>query len=249
MGKPRVSVCFTPDLLRYIKTPGDAIVVVVDILRATTSMCTAMAHGAKAMIPVSGSIDKIKLAIGSWQLAVGNYLIAGERDGIKLPFADLGNSPLEFKREVVASKVIIFSTTNGTRAIQTADKYGEVYIGSFVNYSFLKSFLEKERRDVICLCAGWKGQFSLEDTLFAGKLTSQLVESQVFDVQDDAARVSVKLWQSAGNRLQDFARMSSHYQRLLNLESEEGLRYCFEPPEAEVLPKLEGERLVDWKIG
>ena len=249
MDRPSVRVCFTPDLLKYYKSSGNTNVVVVDILRATTSMCVAFRHGAKAIIPVSGGRDEIKLAVDSWQLAVGEYMVAGESDGIKLPYADLGNSPLEFSREVVEGKTIVFSTTNGTRAICESAAYGEVFIASFVNFSVALNFLILSKKDVMIVCAGWKGQFSLEDTLFAGKLAEALIHDGGFIPGDDAVSASVSLWQRAEGNLLEFASKSSHYQRLQGLESEEGLRYCFEPEEAEVLPKLVGESLVDWLIG
>jgi 2-phosphosulfolactate phosphatase len=248
MGMPKVSVCFTPELLQNPSHSGNSIVVVVDILRATTSMCAAFANGAAAIIPVAGDRDAIELSIVNCQLSIVDILVAGEKDGIKLTYADLGNSPLEFTREAVAGKTIVFSTTNGTKAILKAKEYGEVFIGSFLNIKALEAFLAKEKKDVIILCAGWKGQFSLEDTLFAGKLASALVEEHDLILEEDAARASIRLWQATGNRLHDFAALSSHYQRLLELESPEGLRYCFEPPEAKVLPKLVGERLIDWLI-
>jgi 2-phosphosulfolactate phosphatase len=143
----------------------------------------------------------------------------------------------------------VFSTTNGTRAICESAAYGEVFIASFVNFSVALNFLILDKKDVMIVCAGWKGQFSLEDTLFAGKLAEALIHDGGFIPGDDAVSASVSLWQRAEGNLLEFASKSSHYQRLLGIESEEGLRYCFEPPESEVLPRLESGRLVDWGIG
>lgn len=248
MDRPPVRICFTPDLLKFYKSSGNTNVVVVDILRATTSMCTALANGAEAIVPVAGDRDEIKLAVDRWQLEAGEYLVAGEKDGIKLSYADLGNSPLEFKRDIVEGKTIVFTTTNGTRAICESAAFGEVFIASFVNFRAMLNFLISNNKDVLIVCAGWKGQFSLEDTLFAGKLAKTLISVGRFITGDDSSLAAMQLWNQASDRLNDFIEMSSHYQRLLKIESREGLRYCFEPPESEVLPRLVGERLLDWTI-
>lgn len=245
MDRPSVRVCFTPDLLKYFKPSGNNNLVVVDILRATTSMCVALANGALAIVPVTGGRDAIELAIVNCRLSIGNFLIAGEKDGVKHTFADLGNSPLEFRSEIVEGKTIVFSTTNGTRAICESEAYGDVIIASFVNYSAILKFLIADMKDVIIVCAGWKGQFSMEDTLFAGKLAKALITDGGYIAGDDAAKSSLQLWTLAADRLLEFATMSSHYQRLNGIESEEGLRYCFEPAERKVLPKLVDGRLID----
>jgi len=245
MDRPCVRVCFTPELLKNLPKKSDEIVVVVDILRATTSMCVAFANGAKEILPVASDGDDLRHYTVNRQLSTVNYLVAGEKDGIKLPYADLGNSPLEFKRVVVEGKTIVFSTTNGTRAICESAAYGEVFIGSFVNFSAISKYLISVEKDVLIVCAGWKGQFSLEDTLFAGRLASALVEVCNFIPEGDAAVSAITLWHQARPDLLAFASRSSHYKRLINIESEDGLKYCFEPREAAVLPKMVEGRLIN----
>ncbi len=246
MDRPSVRVCLTPDLLQNIPGKENEIVVVVDILRATTSICTALANGAVAIIPVTGGKEKLERTVAGCQLPKARVLLAGESDGIKLPYADLGNSPLEFTKEAVTGKTIIFSTTNGTRAICQSAEYGDVIIGSFVNFSALLKYLITENKDTMIVCSGWKGQFSLEDTLYAGKLAERLTAEHGFIAGDDPVSASICLWKSAEGNMLEFAKKSSHYQRLILLESEEGLHFCFEPPEREVLPKLAEDRVVDW---
>jgi 2-phosphosulfolactate phosphatase len=245
MDRPCVRVCFTPELLKNLPKKSDEIIVVVDILRATTSMCAAFANGAKEILPVASDGDDLRHYTVNRQLSTVNYLVAGEKDGIKLPYADLGNSPLEFRREIVERKTIIFSTTNGTRAICESAAYGEVFIASFVNFSAISKYLISVKKDVLIVCAGWKGQFSLEDTLFAGKLARFLINSG-FATGDDPALASVNLWDQAAGRLMELAAQGLHYKRLLGIESEGGLRYCFESPEEfEVLPKLIDGKLIN----
>jgi 2-phosphosulfolactate phosphatase len=156
---------------------------------------------------------------------------------------------LEYRREIDEGKTIIFSTTNGTRAIRESAAFGDVFISSYVNFSTTLKFLISDNKDVLIVCAGWKGQFSLEDALFSGKLAKALINDGGFIAGDDAVNASINLWQEAEGRLLEFAAHASHYRRLLEIESEEGLRYCFEPEEAEVLPKLVEGKLVDWRIG
>jgi len=160
--KRKIEVCFSPAMYHSFHD-DNSIIVIVDILRATTAMCTAFMNGAKSLIPVS-TLEEAK------EYKSKGYLVAAERDGIVCDFADFGNSPYNFQREIVEGKTIVYSTTNGTQAINMAKKAYKILVGSFLNISALASYITYENKDVIIFCSGWKDRFSLEDTLFAGAL-------------------------------------------------------------------------------
>lgn len=158
MTGPRLEICFAPALLSsVIKAPGRN-VVVVDILRATTAICTAFGYGVASVEPVSSVQEALTRKKEGW-------LVAGEEDGHKLPFADFGNSPMEFGNRSIAGKDIVYRTTNGTRAILAAKQYGKVIIASFVNLEAVCGYLNREQKDVLILCSGWKGTFSLRSSM------------------------------------------------------------------------------------
>ena len=168
-----VEVCFSPGLFRDILTKDDFVVVLVDILRATTTICTAVANGVEAIIPVATHEE-------ARRLKAEGFLVASEKDGVQLDFADFGNSAFSFTRDRIGGKTLVYCTTNGTRAIKIAESAGGIAIGAFVNISALTEWLARRRKNVVVLCSGWKNRFCLEDTLFAGALTGRLLATGSF---------------------------------------------------------------------
>ena len=164
----RLDVVFTPQGLAPADVTGRT-VFVIDILRATTAMCAALANGAKAVIPVASSEEAVRLAqtIGSTDL-----LLAGERNCVRIPGFQLGNSPLEMTGETVRGKTIIM-TTNGTKAMLATQGAGAVYAAAAANLSAAgaaaRDVLERQR-DILIVCAGRDGAFSLDDAYAAGRL-------------------------------------------------------------------------------
>lgn len=160
----KLQVILTP-ALSHLYEMKQADVVIIDILRATTSMCVAMANGAKSIIPVA-DIHEAR------EYKRNGYLVAAERNGEKVEGFDFGNSPHSFSAEAVQDKTIIFTTTNGTRCIDIASESGaeQIIIGSFLNLNSVADMLKSSDRDLFLFCAGWKDKFNLEDTLFAGAL-------------------------------------------------------------------------------
>jgi 2-phosphosulfolactate phosphatase len=173
-----VSVHLLPSLIPPGSLRG-GVAVVVDVLRATTVMIEALAAGCAAVIPC-GEIDAAKKVAAG--LPAGSALLAGERGGLPIPGFDLGNSPEEFTRDVCQGKTLVMTTTNGTRAILASLEADRVYVASFANLratsdEISAQFLKKDhRRSVHIVCAGTEGHISLEDSLLAGALTSQIVE-------------------------------------------------------------------------
>jgi 2-phosphosulfolactate phosphatase len=241
MTGPLVEVCFSPVLLRSVSNREKINVVVVDILRATTAMCTAFGYGVQSVIPVDHEEQALEMKKKGW-------LVAGEKDGIKLSFADFGNSPLEFRNVLTTGKDIVYCTTNGTRAINLGKEYGKVLIASFVNLEAVSGWLKRDEKDVMILCAGWKNEFSIEDAVFAGAMADLLINAYGFLPGSDSTLAAMMLWEHSAADLMKTVSISSHFMRLLGIESRAGLKYCFYPEKFHVIPVLEGGRLLDYGL-
>jgi 2-phosphosulfolactate phosphatase len=237
MTGPRLEVCFSPALLQTVSKSDGRNVVVIDILRATTAICTAFGYGVASVLPVASKEEALSLKEQGW-------LVAGEEDGIRLPFADFGNSPKEFRTEAIKGKDIAFCTTNGTRTILAGKEFGKVIISSFVNFEVVCNWLNRDRKDVLIICSGWKDTFSLEDSICAGAMSDLLVNAFGFLPDCDSVLASMTLWRQSAHSLMKTISQSSHYLRLLGIEDRKGLKYCIFPEKFHVLPMLEGERLV-----
>jgi len=197
--------------------------VVVDILRATTSILTALMNGAKEIVPV-GSVEFAMKA--SSNMFGGQTLICGERNAKKIDGFNLGNSPLEFVSEVISGKSLVFFTTNGTKAIVKAKYSDEVIIGSFLNLSAIAKYLIELNKPFEILCAGRNNSFCLEDTVFAGKLISEIT-ALVQDVElSDSGFASVAIAKTFGKNLKKMFADSEHGKFLIENGFEEDLKYC-----------------------
>lgn len=232
----KIEVCFTPNNF-HLFDKDDSIVVVIDIFRATSAICTALSHGVEKIIPVS-SIYEAR----SWQAK--GFLVAAERDGAVVDGFTLGNSPFSYMTDQVKGKEIVITTTNGTLAFEVARSSYKVVAGSFLNIDILYHWLLKEDRNIILLCSGWKNKFNLEDTLFAGALVNKLLLSAKFITECDSAMASNYLYEQAKKDLYVFLASSSHRRRLEKLSLEMDIRYCLTSNLAPVIPILEGNGLV-----
>jgi 2-phosphosulfolactate phosphatase len=235
----KIEVCFTPALFHLYKDES-SIVVIVDILRATSAICTAFDRGAKKIIPVA-SIEE------AGKYKEKGYLLAAERDGVVLDFADFGNSPKNFTPERVKGKSIVYSTTNGTQAIQMAIGCYKVVIGAYLNHKILTEWLVKQERDITILCAGWKDRFSLEDTIFTGALTTSLIKTGNFVTNCDSALASMDLWNVAKDDLIGYIQKASHRERLKKLVLDDIIEYCHTFDISCSLPVLENGYLINLK--
>jgi len=234
MKKPEIEVCLTPRLFPLFEMQ-DKTAVIIDILRATSTICAILRNGAEAVIPVV-TMEACK-SYGS------GYLLAAERGGEKPAGFTYGNSPFDFMEKDVAGKTVVLTTSNGTKAISMARaEAAAVVAGAFLNISALCSWLLHNKGPVVLFCAGWKDQFNLEDTLFAGAMLARL--DGHFQPKGDAAVMARHLFQQARNDLFGFLKRSSHYQRLAKLGLERDIRYCLQSDQCEVAPILEGDRLV-----
>jgi 2-phosphosulfolactate phosphatase len=196
----RVDVAFTPAGLTGAEVAGRT-VFVVDVLRATTTITVALAHGARGIIPVSSIEEAMKLA---QTLDRSEVLLAGERNATRIAGFDLGNSPLEMTESTVRGKTLIMTTTNGTRALLAATGAAAVYLAAGVNLSVAgaraRAALE-QHRDLLVICAGREGGFGLDDAYAAGRLLSlALGGRRIRKGLNDAALVSHDLARRYGGQ-------------------------------------------------
>ena len=236
LPKKNIEVCFTPALLDLYDIK-DKNVVLIDILRATSSICTAFAFGVKEIIPV-GTIDEARVCKNK------GMIVAGEKDGIVLDFADFGNSPFNFMNPEIKDAIIAYCTTNGTKAIQKASGAKCLLIGSYLNFSALVSFLNNNPHDLLLLCSGWKNRFNLEDSLFAGAICEKLLETDKFSTICDSAFASIDLWKTAKSDLMAYSQKYAHLKRLRHLGLDDVMTYCHTLDKTNVLPILSGGKII-----
>ena len=229
-----VEVCFSPGLFQDVLTTGDFIVVLVDILRATTTICAALANGVEAIIPVATHEE-------ARQLKSEGFLAASERDGVQLDFADFGNSAFSFTRDAIGGKTLVYCTTNGTRALETAKSASSIVIGAFINISTLTEWLAGRQKNVVILCSGWKNRFCLEDTLFAGALTQRLLNTGLFRSDCDSANASMDLWNLAQGDVLGYIEKAAQRHRLKRLGLDDVIPYSFGCDQVKVVPVFDGK--------
>ena len=213
----------------------DKIVVVIDVLRASSTIVTALMNGAKAVIPVAdmGEASKISQNVDS-----DNYLLCGEKDAVKIEGYDLGNSPLEYTKEVVGGKTLIFNTTNGTKAIKKSMGSSQVYIASFLNVGTVVKHLKKVDQQIVLVCAGWKGRLAFEDMLLAGNIINDLCGGTLEDESRDGAKVAFSLYDRYGGDIASVIHKSNHAMRLKEVVGSDDIDYCCRLNTAEILPRL-----------
>ena len=229
-----IDVCLSPDLM-HLYDVRDKTVVVIDILRATSCMTTAFAHGINSITPFAKLEDCMAMK-------AKGYFTAGERDGKKVEGCDLGNSPFEYMDEKLKGQKIAFTTTNGTQAIAKAIEAREIVIGSFLNLSAITKYLLKGDNNVLLVCAGWKGKVNLEDTLFAGAVVDALQDH--IEPDCDAPLAAQHLYSVAKNDMVGFLANASHVKRLAKLNVHEDIKFCMTPDQYTVVPKLNAGVLV-----
>lgn len=237
MGEKNLELCLSPAMYDA-HADIEAVVVIIDILRATSSICTAFANGVREIIPVSG-IDDAK------EMKNKGYLLAAERDGFVLDFADFGNSPFNFTPEKVRDKVVVYSTTNGTRIMQMASECHDLVIGSYLNFTSLCQWLNKQDRNVVIICAGWKQRFNLEDTICAGAIAEKLLAGGGFTTVCDSVHASLDLWSIAKNDLLGYIEKAAQRSRLRDKGLDDCISYCHTFDTTTVIPVLREGRLVN----
>jgi len=222
-------------------TLRDKRVVVVDVLRASTTIVTALQNGAKEIIPVASIERAVKI---SGSLFGDAILRGGERNGKMIDGFNLGNSPAEYVEEKIKGKVIIFCTTNGSLAIERARYARTLYVCGFVNITAVGDAVKKDSSDVTILCAGKSGNLSLEDTICAGMLVRMLSDEKTNDVElSDSALSAATLHKSLGRNIHKMVKGTEHGKYLQSIGFGEDLSLCSQIDAFSVVPQLIGNAL------
>jgi 2-phosphosulfolactate phosphatase len=238
-AKPTLFTSLSPALL-HLYNVNNSIVVIIDVLRATSTIATALYNGAKCIIPV----DSVSRCIDISKQIEG--ITAGERDGKVAEGLIHGNSPFEYPRDFIEGKTLVLTTTNGTRLLQMALDKGakEIITGSFPNLSAVCQHLAEMKQNVILGCAAWKDRVNMEDMLFAGAVISKVRDQ--FSINCDSSHLSETIYKKAEKDLFGFMKKNdaSHYHRLMGFGLEKDIRYCLTADSADVLPIYSNGKLV-----
>jgi 2-phosphosulfolactate phosphatase len=209
----RLDVFFTPNQVKPSDTAG-RLVVIVDVLRASTTVATALGNGAKTVIPLEGADEVITR---SKEFARTGVLLAGEQKMLPIAGFDLGNSPQDFTPEVVEGKTILITTTNGTRTLLGVQGARDIVIASYVNFTAVLAMMKLAARsntDIAIICAGEEGSFTLEDAACAGRYVRAIPKRADTVVWNDAASASVLIERKYGDNIEKVFKESSHGQAL-----------------------------------
>lgn len=231
-----IDVCFSP-ILFDTYTKKEEVVVITDIFRATTTMCRAFHNGAKSIISVSSQQE-------AEQYKRKGFLVGAERNVKRCDFADFGNSPFEYTSDKVENKEIVFTTTNGTRAIEVAKESDVVLIGAFSNLEAVIEECVELRKRVVILCAGWNNKVNLEDLLFAGAFAEEYIKTTGAIRASDSVRIVLDMWKNAKNNLMHYLKDSDHLKRLLDNNLEEDAKYCLVQNSVSLVPYLDKDNKI-----
>lgn len=237
----KVDICFTPALYPYYSQDGEnKIVVVVDIFRATTTMCAALNNGARSIIPVA-SIEEAQ------DYKAKGFLVGAERNVKRCDFADFGNSPFDYTEDKVSGKDVVFTTTNGTQAIEMANDAEILIIGAFSNIDAVADFCFEKQKDVIVLCAGWNNRFNIEDSLYGGALARRLID-RGYTSASDATQVALSMWNEAKADVRKYINRTEHIKRLEANNLQDSVEYCLTEDTVNIIPVYNKQikRLVIW---
>ena len=238
-SRPRLHTALSPALL-HLYDVTQSIVVIIDVLRATSTIATALHNGAKCVIPV----DSVAKCIELGRQIDG--ITAGERDGMIAEGLEHGNSPFEYPAGFIGGKTLVLTTTNGTKLLHMALERGagQIITGSFPNLGAVCQYLLSQNLPVVLGCAAWKDRVNIEDLLFAGAVINQVKDH--FDINCDSSKIAETLYLDAKEDLYGFmqSRDASHYHRLSGYGLEKDIRYCLTPDMANVLPLYENGKLI-----
>jgi 2-phosphosulfolactate phosphatase len=227
--KSTLVTCLSPAML-HLYDVSDAIVVIIDVFRATSTIATALYNGAVRVLPVDSVVRCIELG------REVDGITAGERDGKVIEGLQHGNSPLEYGRSFIEGKTLVLTTTNGTKLLYMALAQGAdaVITGSFPNLSAVCNYLVAQGKNVLLGCAAWKDRVNMEDTLFAGAVVSRVKEH--FTIHDDSSLGAETLYQTVKDDMWGFVQKTTHFHRLSCYGLEEDMQYCVAVDVANVLP-------------
>jgi 2-phosphosulfolactate phosphatase len=238
-NKPSLYTSLSP-LLLDLYDVSNSIVVIIDVLRATSTIATALYNGASCVIPV----DSVSRCIELGKQIQG--ITAGERDGKVAEGLAYGNSPFEYPRSFIKDKTLVLTTTNGTKLLHMALDRGarQIVTGSFANLQVICDYLLAQNLPVVLGCAAWKDRVNIEDMLFAGSVLNNVKHH--FTINCDSSQVAETMYANAEKDLYGFMQFknASHFIRLTDYGLEKDIRYCLTPNTAPVLPFYENGKLI-----
>lgn len=238
--KPSLYTCLSP-LLLHLYDVSHSVIVIIDVLRATSTIATALENGAKSIIPVDSVAECIR--IGK-QI---NAVTAGERDGKIAEGLEYGNSPFEYPRTFIEGKTLVLTTTNGTRLLHMALDNGatDIITGAFANLDAVCEYLVTKNQPVILACAAWKDRVNIEDSLFAGMVIQKITEH--FSINCDASQMAEGLYEAAKPDLYKFMerKNASHFLRLSSFGLQEDIKFCLTTNTAKALPVYTDGKLIN----
>lgn len=206
-------------------------VVVIDVLRATSVMVTALKNGCEKVIPVKEVDEAIEIAKNDRS----RYILGGERNALKIEGFDYSNSPLEYTKDVIEGKTVIMTTTNGTQAIKNAECAERIIIASMINGQAVADEIVKENKDVVFINAGTYGQFSMDDFITSGYIISRIKE-KISVKLTDIATTSLYIYDNNKDII-SFVKGATHYKRILELGLEDDLEYCLSKDITDIVPE------------
>ncbi len=237
MKVSKIELSLTPAMYDYRGIHEHHTTVAVDILRATTAVCAAFQAGVAEIVP----LDSLEALRHYHSLG---YISAAERGGKKVEGAEWGNSPTEYLSSDLHGQRLAYSTTNGTVCMLRGSDADRTLIGAFANLSALTQLLTNEPQDLVILCSGWKNDFSIEDTLFAGALCQRLLDSGHYTTTHDAVRMAIDLWKICNGDAYSYSlRYASHVQRLIGFGAEQDIKFAFRLDTCPLVPILKEGRL------
>lgn len=229
-----LDICPSPALYPFYREENDT-VIVVDIFRASTTMCAMLHNGAAAVIPVA-DIEAAK------RYKSHGYLVGAERNTRRCDFAHGGNSPFDYPSEKVSGREVVFTTTNGTQAIEAARGCGQLLVGAFANIDALaEKCIADNCKRVVVLCAGWNNKINVEDTLFGGAFAEKLAEKTDVALHSDAVKIALQLWCAAKPNPLTYVKSSEHYARLIANGVESEAAYCLRQNTVAAVPRYDKE--------
>ncbi len=238
----RIELFFTPNEVKEEELKNRT-VLVIDVLRASTTIAYALHNGCKGIIPANSIDGAIEL---SKKIGRDSALLCGEREGIKIEGFDLGNSPFEYESEKIKDKTLIFATTNGSKAIVKGSNANSLIVGSFVNFQSTFKYISSSLNNLAIICSGKLDQFAIEDAVCGGLYVSSFLKEGEYEL-NNAAFAALKLYEVYKNDLLEMLKKSSHGRYLIKLGFEKDLYICAELDSLNIVPILNQGRLVKYE--
>ncbi len=235
-----VNVLFTPNAVTE-KSIRNQTVVVIDVLRASSTITTALHNGAKDLIPVPDMATASRIASN---MDPDRLRLGGEQDGKRIEGYHLGNSPLEYTEAEVSGRTVVYKTTNGTDAILKAQSAQNIVVGSFLNAAAVVEYIQMAGLDTTLLCSGWHKRAAYDDILCAGLLLSRLWDGNVPKIKTDTARMAYVLYTHDKRRLANALAQSEHALRLKDLGLDADIAYCSQVDVLDVVPRFIDNHLI-----